>query len=89
MTAHTLQRTYHFMEFGRREKKLQCEIRLLDGSKAATPIIAMTASAMDENHQRSAAAGMYDYISKPVEGAKLARLMARWTDIPTVKAKAS
>ena len=68
---------------------MQCEIRALDGPKAATPIIAMTASAMDEGHHRCAAAGMNDYISKPVEGAELTRLIARWTDSPTVEAKAS
>jgi len=49
----------------------------------------MTASAMDEGHHRCAAAGMNDYISKPVEGAELTRLIVRWTDSPTVEAKAS
>ncbi|MDP6874129.1 MAG: response regulator [Alphaproteobacteria bacterium] len=65
------------------------EIRALQGTKAAIPIIAMTASAMDEDRQRCALAGMNDYISKPVEEAELQRLIAQWTDIPTAEAKAS
>ena len=65
------------------------EIRALDGPKALTPIIAMTASAMDEDRQRCTAAGMNDYLSKPVEEAELKRLIGQWTDIPTEEAKAS
>ena len=65
------------------------EIRALDGQKAAIPIIAMTASAMDEDRQRCAEAGMNDYISKPVEVDELQRLIARWTNIPSVESAAS
>ena len=65
------------------------EIRALEGQKAVIPIIAMTASAMDEDRQRCAVAGMNDYIAKPVEAEELQRLIARWTDIPTLKSAAS
>ncbi len=65
------------------------EIRALEGEKAAIPIIAMTASAMEEDRQRCAAAGMNDYIAKPVEVEELQRLIARWSNIPFVKSAAS
>ncbi len=59
------------------------EIRALETGKSAIPIIAMTASAMDEDRQRCAAAGMNDYIAKPVEEKELQRLIAQWTNIQT------
>ena len=65
------------------------EIRAMDGNKASIPIIAMTASAMDEDRQRCAAAGMNDYISKPIEVDELERMIGQWTDVPTVETKAS
>ena len=40
---------------------------------------------MDEDRQRCAAAGMNDYISKPVEEEELQRLILQWTDIPNTK----
>ena len=63
-------------------------IRALKSAKSAIPIIAMTASAMDEDRQRCAAAGMNDYISKPVEEGEFQRLISQWTDIPPIDAKA-
>lgn len=65
------------------------EIRALEGQKAVIPIIAMTASAMDEDRQRCAVAGMNDYLAKPVEAEELQRLIARWTDIPMIKSATS
>jgi len=65
------------------------EIRALDGHKATIPIIAMTASAMDEDRQRCAMAGMNDYISKPIEVEELRRLITQWTDTPSVESAAS
>ncbi|MFP6748828.1 MAG: response regulator [Alphaproteobacteria bacterium] len=61
------------------------EIRALEDHKSEIPIIAMTASAMDEDRQRCAAASMNDYISKPVEEEELQRLILQWTDIPNTK----
>ncbi len=47
------------------------------------PIIAMTANALNGDSQKALEAGMSDYISKPVEVAQLASVLARWLDHPS------
>ena len=50
-------------------------IRELKGSKATTPIIAVTANAMDADRERCLTVGMNNYIKKPVEIGKLRRMI--------------
>ncbi|MDQ4144439.1 MAG: PAS domain S-box protein [Actinomycetota bacterium] len=55
------------------------EIRRREGSERHTPIIAMTASAMRGDKERCIAAGMDDYLTKPVRSKEMTAVLARWT----------
>ncbi len=51
-----------------------------DGGQRHTPIVAMTANALSGEMERCLAAGMDDYLAKPVTLAQLSRVLARWLD---------
>jgi signal transduction histidine kinase/CheY-like chemotaxis protein len=53
-------------------------IRKLDGGRGGVPIIALTANALSDDQQRCLNAGMNDYLSKPIDAAKLGELLERW-----------
>ena len=53
-------------------------IRQLDGSVGLTPIIAMTAAAMEGDREKCIAAGMDDFITKPVRVDAVSTALKRW-----------
>ncbi len=55
-------------------------IRALGGRAATIPIIALTASAFDEERRECKLAGMNDHLAKPVGIEGLRRVIDRWTD---------
>jgi two-component system sensor histidine kinase/response regulator len=46
--------------------------------RAHTPIVAMTAAATDDIRRKCMAAGMDDYLTKPLAGPELERALSRW-----------
>jgi signal transduction histidine kinase/CheY-like chemotaxis protein len=70
---------------------MDCSMPVMDGFAASAairalpvpprrhvPIIAMTANAMQGDRERCLAAGMDDYLAKPVRLEELRRMLARW-----------
>jgi CheY-like chemotaxis protein/HPt (histidine-containing phosphotransfer) domain-containing protein len=49
-----------------------------DPAQQWLPIVAMTANAMQVDRERCVAAGMNDFVTKPVEPAALRRVLQRW-----------
>ncbi|MEB6222608.1 two-component sensor histidine kinase BarA [Pantoea anthophila] len=51
---------------------------------ATTPIVAVTAHAIDGEREQLIKAGMNDYLAKPIDESKLRQLLARYTPAPVV-----
>jgi signal transduction histidine kinase/DNA-binding response OmpR family regulator len=54
------------------------QVRAQEGPQRHTPIVAMTAHAMRGDRERCLAAGMDDYVSKPIDPDTVLRVLRRW-----------
>jgi PAS domain S-box-containing protein len=75
---------------------MDCMMPVLNGYEATTvirnpesavknhtiPVIAMTANAMQEDRERCLAAGMDDYLAKPIEVTKILAMLEKWLSRP-------
>jgi PAS domain S-box-containing protein len=73
---------------------MDCQMPVMDGFEATatirsrekkgrhTPICALTANAMEGDRERCLAAGMDDYVSKPIGLQKLQEAVIRWIPVP-------
>ena len=61
-------------------RDLEQERARLSGRQESTPIIALSASASPEDAHAFLAAGMSDFLSKPVTMAKLIAMLAKWAN---------
>ena len=57
------------------------QVRQREGSASHIPIIAMTAGAMEADRRRCLDAGMDDYITKPVQIARVQELLSRYVSV--------
>jgi CheY-like chemotaxis protein len=73
---------------------MDCQMPEMDGFEATrriraapaahhTPIVAMTANSLKGDRERCLAAGMDDYVGKPVRLPELSAVLRKWLTAPT------
>jgi HPt (histidine-containing phosphotransfer) domain-containing protein len=65
-------------ECGMMKTETSCDPVIIHHSSFRIPIVAMTAHAMRGDRERCMEAGMDDYLTKPVEPARLAEALEKW-----------
>ncbi|MGP8246822.1 MAG: ATP-binding protein [Bryobacteraceae bacterium] len=76
---------------------MDCQMPEMDGFEATRalrsslgdrtpPVIAVTARAMEEDRLQCAAAGMSDYLAKPISGARVDEMLRKWLAANSVEA---
>jgi signal transduction histidine kinase/CheY-like chemotaxis protein len=62
------------------------EIRRAEHGPGRVPIVALTASVIDGRREKCLAAGMDDFVEKPIHGDKLARALRKWAGAGSISA---
>jgi CheY-like chemotaxis protein/HPt (histidine-containing phosphotransfer) domain-containing protein len=62
-------------------------VRSMESGGRHTPVIALSASVMREDRERCLAAGMDDFIAKPVTPEQLQAVLARWAPLEQARAQ--
>jgi CheY-like chemotaxis protein len=57
------------------------EIRKLEGTDRHTPVVAVTAHAFEGDREKCLAAGMDDYLTKPIDLDSMCAMVERWTRV--------
>ena len=59
-------------------REATARLRMLEGATKRTPVVALTASATQQERVRCLAAGMDDFLAKPVRPRALAAILSKW-----------
>ena len=63
-------------------------VRAREGQQEHVVLVALTANALPEQREACFAAGMDDFVTKPIEAARLIQLVGSWVDTPAVSSQA-